>query len=231
MPLTHPSKVPDRVAIDGPSASGKTTVGSMLADAWEHDFLDTGLMYRAVTFLAIKHGVDIEDPESLGALTEGISFDVKRHPDGSWKLLVDDADITEHLHTTKIDRSVSAVSATPRVRRALVAQQRRIATDRPIVMAGRDIGTVVIPDASLKIFLTASDRTRATRRHDEIVSNGGTASYADVLASIRRRDRIDSTRDHSPLRPAEESIIISTDEIDAPTAVRQIIDIYLETTN
>ena len=225
-PLTVSSKVPGRVAIDGPSASGKSTVGSKLALTWGYDFLDSGLMYRAVTLFALDRCVNIDDAEGLGALAESLTYDVRKREDGSWALLIDDEDVTDRLHNARIDGRVSPVSATPQVRVALVTQQRRIAEGRSIVMAGRDIGTVVLPDAPLKIFLTASDQTRAERRHEEIKSNGGSTSFADVLNNIRRRDQIDSTRDHSPLRPAEDSIVILTDEIDAATAVQRIVDYY-----
>ncbi len=210
---SHARHAPDQVALDGPSASGKSTIGSMLADRLECIFLDTGMMYRAVTNLALSREVPLDNPIALGRLASETRFSVNKGEDGSWRLLADSEDITDELYSDEINHHVSSVSAVSAVRRALVRQQRGIASERPIVMAGRDIGTVVLPDAPIKVFLTASAETRAERRTKDASGNAAGQLYEEVLHSIQRRDEIDSNRADSPLRPADDAIIVATDHL------------------
>ena len=194
----------------------------MLADRWECVFLDTGMMYRAVTYLALRRSIPLDDAKALGELAADTRFSTRQDGDGSWKLIVDGEDITGHLQSAEINRHVSPVSAVPAVRRALVAQQRAIAAEGPIVMAGRDIGTIVLADATLKIYLDASAETRAVRRTRDAAGNVDGQRYNEVLQSISQRDEIDSTRSDSPLRPAGDALIIETDALEPSEVVEKI---------
>ena len=219
-PLKH---APQQIALDGPSASGKTTVGTMLADRLGFGFLDTGMMYRAVTLIALRKSTPIDDVYEVGHIAETATFEVDRRADSDWRLIVDDEDLTEGLHSERVNRYVSPVSAISDVRRALVRHQREIADRGPIVMVGRDIGTVVLADAPLKIYLDAKPGTRANRRTSDIRGNTDRRRYEEILLSIKKRDEIDSNRADSPLRPAEDAVIINTDDLDAVEVVNQIL--------
>ncbi len=213
---------PLQIALDGPSASGKSTVGAMIAERLGCDFLDTGMMYRAVTYLSTKNRIRPEDFDALRNIAADTRFSVSQDEYGDWRLCADGQDITDHLYADEVNFNVSPVSAISAVRRALVRQQRDIAGAEPIVMAGRDIGTVVLADAPLKIYLTASAATRAERRTSDSDGNADQQSYQEVLQSIQRRDEIDSNRDDSPLHPADDAIIISTDDLTAEEVVQKI---------
>jgi cytidylate kinase len=215
--------MPKQIALDGPSASGKSTVGVMLAARLGWDFLDTGLMYRAVTLIAIRDCVSLEDVDAVAGIAEALKFEVCKRDEGEWRLIVDGEDLTDALHTERINRDVSPVSAIPAVRRTLVRQQRSLADQGPIVMAGRDIGTVVLGDAPLKIFLVTSAEIRAQRRVEDEDGNIDGHEYEQVLRSLQRRDEIDSTRIDSPLRPAEDAKIIDNSEATAEEVVKKIM--------
>ena len=207
------------VAIDGPAASGKSVIGREVARRLGIRFLDTGIMYRAVTWASIRRGIDPgreHELTSVAACSE-IRLTAACEED---RLLLDGNDITDYLRHREVDMAVSAVSAVSGVRRALVAQQRAIAEDGPIVMCGRDIGTVVLPDACVKVFLTATVEVRAQRRAAEKASN---ADYEKILDELMRRDRIDSEREDSPLRPAPDAITIATDNMAIEEVVRTIL--------
>ena len=212
-----------QIALDGPSASGKSTVGAMLAERLGCSFLDTGMMYRAVTYLTIKNRISTKDLDAVHNVAASTRFSVSRDQNGTWRLSADGKDITDHLYSDEVNFNVSPVSAIPAVRRALVQQQRRMANSGPIVMAGRDIGTVVLTDAPIKIYITASAATRADRRTSDSDGNADRQSYQEVLKSIQRRDEIDSTRSDSPLRPADDAIIIATDNLTADEVVGKIL--------
>lgn len=220
----------NQIALDGPSASGKTTIGKMLAERLGFGFLDTGLMYRAVTLVASKRSIAIHDVDGLTAIAEGARFEVRHQGERDWRLVVDGADLTECLHTDSIDQNVSHVSALPGVRRALVRHQRAMAERQPIVMAGRDIGTVVLTNAPLKIFLVASAETRARRRAEDDDGNVDQLSYEETLKSLRRRDEIDSTREDSPLKPADDAKIIDNGKSTSAAVVEEILSMIGETT-
>ena len=208
----------EAVAIDGPVASGKTTVGARVADRLGYAFLDTGLMYRAATWKAIHTSVDVGDEFGLTDMTESMRITLTCD-----RLLVDGTDVTDQLRTTDIDRNVSAVSAVRGVRRALTPHQRRIAEARPIIMVGRDIGTVVLTDARTKVFLDASVHTRATRRHAEILASGEAIEFEQVVADTAWRDRIDSERAEAPLSAADDAFIVNTDRLTLDEVVEHIV--------
>ena len=216
---------PIQIALDGPSASGKSTVGAMLAERWGYDFLDTGMMYRAITLLALQNSISIDDGYALGRLAAATDFAVLHREEFSWRLLANDTDITDDLYTDEINRHVSPISAVTEVRRALVRKQRAIAAKRPIVMAGRDIGTVVLADAPVKIYLEATAKTRATRRTRDASGNAEGRHYKEILESIKMRDEIDSNREDSPLRPAGDAFIIATDGLNLDDVVKRIEEI------
>ena len=197
------------IAIDGPVASGKTAVGGLVAKLLECGFLDTGLMYRAVTKVALERNVDLEDAPALSELAENLSMEVSatRSAEG---LVVEGDEVAESLRDGPVERGVSLVASVPGVRRALVQRQRDIAAAGPTVMMGRDIGTVVLTDAAAKVYLTASVSERARRRHLEFAGRGNGIDYAQVLSELQRRDAIDSERDDSPLRPADDAVVIET---------------------
>ncbi|MDE2687382.1 MAG: (d)CMP kinase [Chloroflexota bacterium] len=207
------------LAIDGPAASGKSVVGREIARRLGLRFLDTGTMYRAITWEAIRTGVSPDDACELTAMAAHADMRLAASEDGD-RLLLDGDDITDMLRLPEVDANVSAVSAVSGVRRALVAQQRSIAADSGIVVCGRDIGTVVLPDAGAKIFLTASVDVRAKRRALEA---GQERDLQRVLDDMRRRDRIDRERDDSPLRPADDATIIRTDSLTVEDVVLQIL--------
>ncbi len=213
--MTH---TPSIIAIDGPAASGKSTLGLRLAQDLGYLFFDTGVMYRAITWIALERGVDVRDEAAVTALAESAPIDVApaSKPDGrACDVLVDGRDITWETRRPEVDGNVSVVSAFAGVRRALSQQQRRIGMRGRVVMVGRDIGTVVLPDADLKIYLDASAEERARRRYEEILARGGQADYDEILYKVRERDRIDSTRAVAPLRPADDAVILDSDKMNA----------------
>ena len=205
---------PSTIAIDGPAAAGKSTIAALLAEQSGYTYFDTGVMYRAVTWVALERGLDIADEEAITALAEELKIDVTRPTvdDGrQYTVYADGVDVTWQIRRPEVDANVSPVSAYPGVRAALTAQQRRIGRRGRIVMVGRDIGTVVLPDADLKIYLDASVEERSRRRYLEVRERGQPAEYEETLEAMRRRDRIDSEREAAPLRPAEDAIIVDTD--------------------
>ena len=214
------------IAIDGPAASGKTTLGKALADELEYLFFDTGIMYRVITLAAISRGIDIQEEAGITHLAETADIDVRTasQSDGrSSDVLVDGLDVSWEIRQPEVEANVSVVSAYPGVRKALSAQQRRIGQRGRIVMVGRDIGTVVLPEAELKIYLDASAEERSRRRYEELVRRGEAANYNQILKAVRHRDRIDSTRAVAPLRPASDAIILNSDALDADQVLAQVL--------
>ncbi len=192
------------IAIDGPSGSGKSTLGRMLARALKLLYIDTGSMYRAVALAVIKADADPNDKESVIALADRIEIDLEGDPD-SLCVLLDGRDVTEQIRSESVTEMSSIVSTIPGVRRAMVERQRAMGK-RGAVLNGRDIGTVVFPDADIKFFLTAVPEERAERRYREDQSG----SYAETLADMIERDRRDSTRADSPLKVADDAIVIDS---------------------
>lgn len=220
------SQHPSIIAIDGPAASGKSTIGLRLANALGYLFFDTGVMYRAITWLVLERGIDVQDHSAVTALAEKVQIDIapaSKQDGRACDVLVDGQDITWEIRTRRVDENVSIVAAYPGVRRALSQQQRRIGQRGKIVMVGRDIGTVVLPEADLKIYLDATAEERAKRRYDEIIARGGKPNYDEILQRVRERDRIDSTRDVAPLKAAEDAIVLDSDQLNADQVFEQVL--------
>jgi CMP/dCMP kinase len=208
--------IPPIIAIDGPAASGKSTLGSRLAAELGYLYFDTGVMYRAVTWAVLQRGIPVEDEAGVSALANAVQIDVQppSKMDGrDSDVLVDGQDVTWEIRTPAVNATVSPISAYPQVRDAMTRQQRRIGLRGQVVMVGRDIGTVVLPEAGLKIYLDASPERRAQRRYQEIIQRGEMASLEEILASICRRDQIDTNRAVAPLRPAQDAVILDSDRL------------------
>lgn len=223
MQTPHPSTI----AIDGPAASGKSTLGRRLAEALGYVFLDTGVMYRAVTWVALEGGLDVGDEAAVTRLAEEAVIHVRQasRQDGRTSdVLVGDRDITRDTRRPEVEANVSLVSSYRGVRRAMSGQQRRIGQEAGrIVMVGRDIGTVVLPDADLKIYLDASIEERARRRYQQDREQGTASSLEETIRKVRERDRIDSTRDIAPLRAAADAVIIDSDKLTADQVFEQVL--------
>jgi cytidylate kinase len=216
---------PNIVAIDGPAASGKTTVANQLAKDWNYLFFDTGVMYRAVTWLAIKNGIPTKDEPAVSALAEKVQIDVQppSRTDGrEYDVLADGVDVTWKIRKKKVDAKVSKVSAYPAVRKALTEQQRRIGLRGKVIMVGRDIGTVVLPEADLKIYLDASVDERARRRYKQRIERGEKADLQKILKMLKKRDKKDSTRKIAPLCAAEDAVVINTDNLTVSEVLSKI---------
>jgi cytidylate kinase len=221
-----PSKLPSIIAIDGPAASGKSTIGLRLANALGYLFFDTGVMYRAITWLALERGIDIYAEAAVTALAEEAQIDVapaSKHDGRACDVLVNGRDITWELRSRRVDENVSIVAAYPGVRKALSQHQRRIGQRGKIVMVGRDIGTVVLPEADLKIYLDATAEERARRRYDEIIARGGRPNYEEILRRVVERDRLDSTRDVAPLRAAEDAVVLDSDQLNEDEVFERVL--------
>ncbi len=222
--------MPDRIAIDGPVASGKSAVGSGLARHLGYRLVDTGMMYRAITCLALDQGINLHDEAALAALGESAEVEVlpgpAGHPEDS-RVLANGIDVTHRLRSPEVGETVSLVSRVPGVRKAMVEIQRHIAEDGNVVMVGRDIGTVVLPDAPLKVYLDASVNERVRRRHAEQQAAGRTETLEDTRQELALRDKTDSQRDTSPLRPAEDALVIQTDDM----TIQEVIDRILQETS
>ena len=214
------------IAIDGPVAAGKTAVGRELARALGFGYLDTGIMYRAITWLALKNGIPVDDTNSLGELARANPLEMAGDPDSisGDRVSVAGHTLGPELRDSSVDGNVSAVSMASPVRKELVAQQRQTAHKGKIVMVGRDIGTVVLPDADLKVFLTASPENRAQRRWQEMRDRGEAIELFTVLSETLARDKKDSNREDSPLKPAEDAWELNTDGLDIQQVVQKIID-------
>lgn len=224
-------KYPNIVAIDGPAASGKTTVANQLAEMWGYLFFDTGVMYRAVTWLAIQNGISTKDEAAVSELAGRIQINVAppSQADGrEYDVIADGTDVTWLIRKKKVDLKVSRVSAYSGVRSALTLQQRRIGMQGKVIMVGRDIGTVVLPEANLKIYLDASVEERAQRRYSQRIERGEKVDLAKILHNLKRRDKIDSTREIAPLCAAEDAVVINTDLLSIPDVVALIDKIARE---
>jgi cytidylate kinase len=213
------------IAIDGPSSAGKTVVGTMLAKKMGYRFLDTGMMYRAATVAALDAGINFNNLHQLTVTAEQIDIEAHAGSEGETRILINGTDITSRLRGHEVDGKVSIVSAIPRIREIMVEAQRRLAAGGGIVMVGRDIGTVVLQDAAPKIYLTAALETRAERRFIEMKDRLGQPPLDQVLETMRVRDDIDSSREASPLRPADDAIIVETDDLSIEDVVCKLSDI------
>lgn len=216
---------PSIIAIDGPAASGKSTVGAAVAEKLGYLYFDTGVMYRAVTQVALARSIPIGDEKAITALAEQIKIDcappTHATRDGrQFTILADGADITWDIRARAVDANVSPVSAYAGVRRAMTAQQRRIGLHGRVVMVGRDIGTVVLPEADLKIYLDASEEERARRRFLERIQRGEKVEFESVLNEVINRDKIDSSRSVAPLKQADDAIYIDSTGL----AIDQVVE-------
>lgn len=213
------------IAVDGPAGTGKSTVSRGLARALGARYLDTGAMYRIVTLAVLRAGVELSDTPAIEAAATGVPLSVGYDPDED-RAYLDAEDVSVEIRGAEVTNAVSAVSAVPAVRARLVGLQRELtAGPGSVVVEGRDIGTVVLPDADLKIFLTASAEERARRRNEQNAAAGLTDDYESVLADVQRRDHLDATRTVSPLRTAEDALVVDTSDMSAAEAVAQLLQL------
>lgn len=218
------TQIPYQIAIDGPASSGKSSVGRRIAARFGYLFFDTGLVYRTAAVAALNHSEKLPEKSEIIRRVETMNFELRENEDRSeTRIFLNDEDCTDDLHSPLIDANVSAVAAIPEVRASLTQHQRRIGLNGRVVLVGRDIGTVVLPEAELKIYLDASAEVRAARRQAENEKNQIATCYEDVLSNIRLRDENDSKRAVAPLAAAADAIIIHTDNLDLNGVVDAIL--------
>jgi CMP/dCMP kinase len=213
-----------RVALDGPAGAGKSTVAKRVAKALGLTYVDTGAMYRAITWKALQQGMELTDEQTLTDLANQVRIEFKPTEAGQ-EVFLDGTDITEAIRSLEVTGAVSAVSAVSGVRVAMVDLQRDVARRTGVVMDGRDIGTVVLPDADVKIWLTASVEERAERRYQELTGKGQTVDFEQLKLDIARRDEYDSTREHSPMKKAEDAVEVDTSGLTIDQVIDQILHI------
>ena len=222
--------IPIQIAIDGPAASGKTAVGKSLSKKIGCLFIDTGIMYRGITYTAIKNKIPITNQLILSKFVEQLRIDFLINESENSQLLINNINVTKYLKRQDVEYNVSIVSNCKKVRKIMVEKQKQIAQNKSIVMAGRDIGTVVLPEAKIKIFLTASLQTRSSRKFQELKKSKNHPTQNEILLELQRRDKIDSTRINSPLAIAKDAIIVETDSSTITKTVKQIVEIIQEYT-
>jgi CMP/dCMP kinase len=201
------------IAIDGPAGAGKSSAARDLAERLGYVLVDTGALYRGTALAAFERGVDWDDGPALGELVDGLTLEFERDDNSALKLLIDGVDRSLDIRTPHISTGASRVSRHAEVRRALLGLQRKLGARGGVVLEGRDIGTVVFPDAEVKVFMTASDEARARRRHAELTRSGHETELERVLLDIRERDRLDSERDIAPLRAAPDAVLVDTSDL------------------
>jgi cytidylate kinase len=219
---------PSTIAIDGPAASGKSTLARRLASTLNYLFVDTGLMYRAVTLAVLRRNIAVEDERAVTKLAREIELDIRQPSLENGRqsdVILDGEDVTWDVRIPEVDANVSMVSSYPGVRRAMTERQRNIGRRGNVVMVGRDIGTVVLPDADLKIYLDASVETRASRRYLERTERGEDVSEAEIIDSMRERDRLDTTRRLAPLRKAEDAVVIDSTNMNPDEVFHVALDL------
>ena len=218
--------MPRTIAIDGPAGAGKSTIGALVAERLGYLVLDTGAMYRAVALAAQRKGIDPDDAAKLAELAKTVRITIgpPTKQDGRvYTVLLDGTDVTWEIRSADIDRIVSQVARVAGVRDAMVEQQRALAGRSRVVMVGRDIGTVVLPDAEEKIFLTASASERARRREEELASRGERRPRQELLHEILRRDQLDTERAVSPLKAAPDAVVVQTDGLSVKEALERVL--------
>lgn len=198
------------IAIDGPSGAGKSTISKLCAEAFGLLYVDTGAIYRTVGLAAREAGVNPKDRDAIETLLPSVKIGMDHDESGLQRMLLNGRDVTDEIRRPDISLCASAVSAIPAVRTFLLDMQRQLARENSVVMDGRDIGTVVLPDADVKVFLTAAPEDRAQRRYEELLQRGAETSYEEVLRDLKKRDEADSTREVAPLRPAADAIRVDT---------------------
>ncbi len=209
------------VAIDGPAGAGKSTVARQVAERLGFVRVDTGALYRAVGLIALERGVSLENGPALGSLASGLDLAFVEGPSGP-RLTVNGSDREDDLRTPDVADAASKVSALPEVRAALLEAQRQMGVDGGVVLEGRDIGTVVFPDAEVKVFLTATAEARARRRLGDLEQRGVQSTFEDVLAAMKARDTRDSSREHAPLKPADDATVVDSTEMTQDEVVAHI---------
>ena len=213
------------VAIDGPAGAGKSTISRAAAKEMGYIYIDTGALYRTVGLNAMRKGADVNDPESvIATITDDLKVEL-RFIDGEQRMFLNDEDVSDKIRTPEASSAASKVSAVPEVRKYLFDLQKNLAKNNNCIMDGRDIGTVVLPDAKVKIFLTASPEARAKRRYDELVEKGMDVKYDDVLADMIKRDYDDSHRAIAPLKQADDAVLADTSDITLEESIALIIKI------
>lgn len=220
--------LPSIIAVDGPAGSGKSTVLFAVAQRISYLFVDTGAFYRAVTFLALEEQLDLHDTDQVAALCRRTQFDMtpELKDDGrQFTFLVDGRDITSQLNTPAVDKGVSIIAASDKVRACLLEAQRKLAAKGHVIMVGRDIGTVVLPDADLKIFITASLEERAARRSQQRARTGEPVDYQVVIENLRQRDQLDSSRESAPLRQTDDAVLLDTSALTFEESVEAVLDV------
>ena len=215
------------IAIDGPAGAGKSTVAKAVAGALHALYLDTGAMYRAFGLAIKRMGVDIFDATAVAGCVNSVEINVA-YQNGSQRLFIGSDDVTDLIRTPEISEAASAVSAVPEVRKRLVALQQKIAEGHSVVMDGRDIGTVVLPNATLKVYLTASAEARARRRMLELEQNGTTQPYHQVLSGIQARDDRDTHREASPLRVSDDAVVVDTSDLTLDESIEAVMALARE---
>ena len=214
-----------KVAIDGPSGAGKSTIAKAVAKQLGFVYIDTGAMYRACALSCLNHGIDIKaDPEKAIEVVNNISIDID-YIDGAQRIFLNGTDVSDKIRTPEVSMGASDVSAIGEVREKLVFLQRELAGTKNVIMDGRDIGTHVLPDATAKIFLTASPNVRANRRYKELLEKGIDTDFDKVLSDIRLRDHQDETRASSPLRQADDAVLVDTSELSFDESVECVLSI------
>lgn len=216
-----------KIAIDGPSGAGKSSIAKASAKRLGYIYVDTGAMYRTVALNALRKGVNLENNNEIVNSLEGLEVTLG-FVDGSQRVYLNGEDVSADIRTPEVSMSASKVSAVSEVRKFLFDLQRNIADNNNCLMDGRDIGTVVLPDAQIKIFLTASASKRAERRCKELLENGIETNFEEVLADIEQRDYNDSHREIAPLKPTDESIIVDTSELDLQQSIDAVLKVVRE---
>jgi cytidylate kinase len=216
------------IAIDGPAAAGKSTIGQKIAEELGFLYFDTGVMYRAVTLAALQNGIDVSSEEMIINLVKSISIDVKsatKNDGRAYDVILDGEDVTWEIRSREVDEHVSQVSTYLGVRRAMTLRQREIGLRGGVVMVGRDIGTVVLPEANLKIYLNASVVERAKRRYEECLARGDKIEFEEILAAMQTRDEIDANRQYAPLLPADDAVRIDTTTLTVDEVIAMVLDL------
>lgn len=216
-----------RIAIDGPSGSGKSTLAKAVAKELGIIYVDTGALYRTIGYHVYQSGKDPRNENEVASLLPGINIELK-YENGSQRVILNGEDLGDKIRLPQMSMYASAVSAIPAVRRFLLEMQKSLARENSVVMDGRDIGTVIIPDADLKIFLTASVETRAQRRTIELLEKGVDARYDDVIADMIARDQQDKSRDIAPALPADDAIIFDNSEMSVEESLKEIVRLVNE---
>ena len=220
------------VAIDGPGGAGKSTISKEIAKRLGIIYVDTGALYRTVGYYAREHGISVDDAKVSDKITpmlDGINIEI-RYVDGAQHVILNGEDLGDKIRQPDISMYASACSSVGNVRAFLLETQKKLARENSVIMDGRDIGTVILPDADVKIFLTASEQARANRRYKELVAKGSDVKYEDVLSELVERDRADSSRDVAPLKPADDAHLFDNSDYDFEQSVEYIIKVITEKT-